>query len=89
MQRLVEIIGPAPSEIPFKEFVIKLTVERDRVRRNLLAPQLPTKGKKSSSRSPSKKTTKKAQQEIGALMMEAGISQEELEKLIAEEVKKK
>ena len=31
MKRLVEIIGPAPSELPFEDFMLKLRRERERV----------------------------------------------------------
>ena len=35
MDRLTEIIGKAPSELPYIDFLAKLTQERERVRRSL------------------------------------------------------
>lgn len=37
MKRLVEIIGPAPSELPFEDLLLRLRKERDRVNAGLEA----------------------------------------------------
>lgn len=80
MNRLPSVIGPAPSEVPMEEFIIKLRKERQRIVNSieLWKKSPPKKGK-----------TKRASglsNEIIRAAMEAGISPEELELMLKEAV---
>lgn len=77
MNRLIRIIGLAPSELTSEEWDLRLTTERNRVRIELenFSTRTRTKTKTSTKRKPAKG-------KIMSALAEAGISAEELTKLI-------
>lgn len=79
MNRLVEVIGPAPSELPPDQWMTRLRAERSRVRRELelfRIQGIPTK-RKSAPRTPAKKRGVTNQQ-LKAMAREYNITIEEM-----------
>ena len=77
MERLSEIIGPAPSEMSFEELLKKITLERYRISTILYTYRTApiAAPRKAGSPAKAKKVTKTAVQK---LMAAEGISAEEL-----------
>ncbi len=75
MNRLVSVIGLAPSELPFEEFVEKLRKERVRVTNNI------ARWKQAGSYSKKRKRKKKVSAKdmaLASILAEAGMTLEEL-----------
>lgn len=87
MDRLPSVIGPAPSELPFSEFLEKLSKERERVRQSLEEfRKRKTPSKKSGGR------RKPRAKGITKALKEAGLSKEEFLRgieLLKEQAKEK
>jgi hypothetical protein len=92
VDRLVEIIGPAPSEMSIDELIRKLTTERDRVRESLdyfqvhgpINPKSKSKAKKASEAKP--KGGRKAKPKVPSLVEQAkakGLSEQQIMLLLA------
>ncbi len=83
MDKLVSIIGPAPSELSQADLLIKVRTERERVRRaiELFKGRMLTrpKGRK-------KGLTKKA---INEILKDAGLTPEQLNEFLVQEKKKR
>ena len=83
MDKLVNIIGPAPSELSPPDLLIKIRTERERVRRaiELFKGRMltPRKGRK-------KGLTKKA---INEILEESGLTPEQLNEFLREEKRKR
>jgi len=78
MEHLPRVIGPAPSELPFKDFIAKLVIERQRVKDSLAS--FKAKGFKTK-----KKPTKKQKGiKISALSKELSINPTEMLKILEE-----
>lgn len=69
MNNLVRVIGPAPSELPFSDFLTRLKVERKRIIDEI-----------ANFRRVSTKVTYAS--EISQILKETGMTPQELEKLI-------
>jgi len=84
MKNLIRVIGPAPSELSLEDFKERLEKERDRVRKEIALYQmkhLPS-GKKRRVAGKSKVV-----KEVGDLLQDAGLTPEDLQKMIQEKVK--
>ncbi len=84
MNRLPSVIGPAPSELPIKDFLAKLRGERSRVSEAIQAfkaGRLKTKGGAGSG------TIAAAKALIKVQAMKLGLSEAELTRLIEEDMK--
>jgi len=88
MNNLIRLIGPAPSELPYGEFLEKLLNERQRVVNSLIAfraqpPQ--AKGRKAKAATKKRTTLNQKAETMKALedkALEMGISVEEMMKLL-------
>jgi len=78
MDKLALIIGPAPSELPFDQLLVRLSVERNRTREAIARYRAQPAGKVS------KPTKKKRNAEMSKLLVETGLTPEELSALIKE-----
>lgn len=82
MERLVSVIGPAPSELSKEMLIAKLKKERDRVREALVA------FRNNTSFRQKRPTTKKARIDpLAAVAAQAGITPAELRALLEAEKK--
>ena len=84
MNRLVSVIGPAPSELPREKLIQKLRKERERVR---LFLESWAAGKFKTPKS--RKTKGINLTSIRTIAKEMGISVEEVEKMFSEEVERR
>lgn len=78
MDRLIRVIGPAPSEVPWDDFITRLRAERVRVTESLAnyIPEIKTKGKVRKKKGEDKLIG------IAKLMKELGVSMDELKEEI-------
>lgn len=80
MQRLINIIGKAPSELSFPDLVTRLSKERNRVRQALERFRtLPVKTAKKPSQ---KKASSQGEQDIKKLMKEGKVTKSKILELI-------
>lgn len=82
MDRLISIIGPAPSELSQEDLFVRLRKERDRVREALIAFRESTSFRQSRTKAKAPKVDP-----LAAIAAAAGLSPEELRKLISAEMK--
>lgn len=94
MQRLAEIIGPAPSEMSIDQLIKKLSAERDRVRESLdffdkygpINPKSKSKSKAKTKKAPSEKVRKVRKAKPPTLVEQLrakGLSDQQIMQLIA------
>lgn len=79
MDRLVSVIGPAPSELNYEDLITKLRTERERISRSLVALRQPSARK---AKAVAKKTTKT----LSALAKQHGLAVGDLQKLLEKEL---
>ena len=87
MNSLTRVLGPAPSELPFEELLEKLSLERDRMRRNLIWFQNNNAQRKPKKAAPKAKAGGGRAPKLSTLAKRAELSPELLAQAL-EELKK-
>lgn len=79
MDRLISVIGPAPSEQTFSEWLVRLTVERERVQKELalFRAGLLTRGKRKTSPTVKAKKVSRARKLFLEQLTLIGMTEEE------------
>ena len=77
MNRLTSVIGPAPSELPFEDFLAKLKTERERVGRGFIALRNAPKTRKAAARKATR-AKKSKPKTLKALAQKHGMSLDDL-----------